>query len=81
MGFFTYYKFFKTLREERSGRIARRAALQREMSTTSTGHIQPQIYVPVAAVPPSNTASVSASAPSSSNDDNKAPASPPVSSP
>ncbi|KAF7288060.1 tetraspanin-8-like [Rhynchophorus ferrugineus] len=79
LGIFIFYSFFKTLREARTERVARMAATQREMSTTSAGQIQPQIYVPVAAAPLNTAAPTSASMPSTSTvvDNDKAPASPP----
>ncbi|CAG9760537.1 unnamed protein product [Ceutorhynchus assimilis] len=60
LGVFAFHSFFKTLREDRSERIARRIALQREMSNANAAQQQTQTAVTTA--PPSSTSnSVNAS--------------------
>ncbi|XP_066253129.1 23 kDa integral membrane protein-like [Euwallacea similis] len=53
LGLFAFFSFFKTLREERAERIARRIAIQRELA--NAGQVQNQAHAPLM-IPPPNTA-------------------------
>lgn len=53
-GIFAFYTYFKTLREERSERLARRSAMQREMANANAGQFQAQVNNPLMSAAPNS---------------------------